>query len=220
MSDWIDLFNGRDLSGWTARGEHEWRVAGGVRLAEDDPKRFAIAAGSGIFVNGERGRTTDIHTVMEHGSCELHVEFCVAKSSNSGVYLMGQYEIQVLDSWGTPNAELTYSSNGAIYPRWVEETKTNYDGHAPRTNASRPPGEWQSFDVLFHAPKFDADGNRSEPARFERLLHNGVLIHEHVDCTGPTRGAWVARDIARGPLRLQGDHGPVAYRNVRLRPLE
>jgi hypothetical protein len=220
MSDWIDLFNGRDLSGWTARAEHEWQVAGGVRLREDEPKLFAIEPGTGIFVNGDRGRTADLHTVMEHGSCELHVEFCVAKSSNSGVYLMGQYEIQVLDSWGTPDSELTHSSNGAIYPRWVEETKTNYDGHAPRANASRPPGEWQSFDVLFHGPKFDENSNRSAPARFERVLHNGVLIHENVVCSGPTRGARVPHCIARGPLRLQGDHGPVAYRNVRLRSID
>src|SRR5262249_56193647 len=124
----------------------------GVGVDGEDAKGFAIEAGTGIFVNGDRGRTADIHTVMEHGSCELHVEFCVAEKSNSGVYLMGQYEIQVLDSWGTPDGELTYSSNGAIYGRWIEETKTSYDGIPPRTNASRPPADWQVFGVPIRAP--------------------------------------------------------------------
>jgi hypothetical protein len=220
MSDWIELFNGRDLEGWTARGEHEWRVASAVRVHPDDPKLFAIEAGTGLMVNGETGRTRDIHTTMEHGCCELHLEFCVPQGSNSGVYLMGQYEIQILDSWGTPDDQVTFATNGGIYARWVDETRTSYDGAAPRVNASRAPGEWQSFEVLFHAPRFDASGAQVARARFERVVHNGVVIHENFECTGPTRGAWSDTDIPRGPLRLQGDHGPVAYRNVRMRPIE
>jgi hypothetical protein len=219
MSDWIELFNGRDLDGWTARRPHAWRVAGEVRLRENDPTALDLMPGTGVLFNGDAGRTVDLHTLREHGSCELHVEFCVPRGSNSGVYLMGQYEIQVLDSWGTPQEELSYASNGGIYGRWIEATKTSYDGGAPLVNASRPPGQWQAFDVLFHAPEFDAAGKKCANARFERVLHNGVLIHEHFECTGPTRGAWSEVDIPRGPLRLQGDHGPVAYRHLRLRPI-
>jgi hypothetical protein len=195
-------------------------VADSVRLDPEDAKRFLITPGAGIMVNGDTGRTIDIHTEMKHGSCELHVEFCVPQRSNSGVYLMGQYEIQVLDSWGTPDSELSPSANGGIYYRWVNETHTQYEGYAPRTNASRPPGEWQTFDIVFHAPQFDASGRKVAKARFERLIHNGVLIHENVECSGPTRGAWSETDIPRGPLRLQGDHGPVAYRNIRIRSLD
>jgi hypothetical protein len=220
MSEWTELFNGRNMDGWTARKEHAWRVAGGVTVDAEEPRRFVIQDGTGIMVNGETGRTVDIHTVMEHGSCELHIEFCVPQKSNSGVYLQGQYEIQVLDSWGTPDSEVTYSSCGGIYGRWIEETKTSYDGKAPNVNASRPPGEWQSFDVIFHAAKFDSSGKKLANARFERVLQNGILIHENFECTGPTRGAWNDADIPLGPLRLQGDHGPVGYRNIRLRPLE
>ena len=220
MSDWIELFNGRDLGGWTAKGEHTWRVAGQVGLRPDDDRLFQIEPGTGVMVNGDNGRTADIRTAAAFGSCELHVEFCVPVKSNSGVYLQGQYEIQVLDSWGTPDAELKYGTCGGIYARWIEETKTPYDGYPPRTNASRRPGEWQSFDVIFHAPRFNSAGRKIANARFERVLHNGILIHEHVECSGPTRGAWNAEDIATGPLRLQGDHGPVAYRNLRLRPLD
>jgi len=219
MGDWIELFNGRDLEGWSARAEHAWRVAGAVRLKEEDAHLFAIEPGTGLMVNGDTGKTVDLHTTFEHGSCELHVEYCVSERSNSGVYLMGQYEIQILDSWGQPDAEVTFGTNGGIYARWVAETKTSYDGAAPRVNASRPPGEWQAFDVLFHAPRFDGAGRKVANARFERVLLNGVLIHEDFECTGPTRGAWNEEDIPTGPLRLQGDHGPVAYRNLRLRLL-
>jgi hypothetical protein len=219
MSDWIELLNGSDLTGWTARGAHEWRMAGAVSVHEDDPQRLVIEPGTGILVNGDTGRTVDLHTEMEHASCELHLEFCVPRGSNSGVYLMGQYEVQILDSWGTPDSELKFGTNGGIYARWVAETQTSYDGNPPLTNASRPPGEWQSFAILFHAPQFDPNGAKTANARFERVVHNGVLIHEDFECTGPTRGAWNDADIPRGPLRLQGDHGPVAFRNIRIRHL-
>jgi hypothetical protein len=219
MSNWIELFNGTDLSGWTARQDHTWAVGAAVALNPVDAKQFVVTPGGGILYNGPTGRTRDLQTVLEHGSCELHVEFCVPEGSNSGVYLMGQYEIQILDSWGTPDSELKFGTNGGIYGRWIEETKTPFEGFAPITNASRAPGEWQCFEIRFHAPRFDAAGRKIANARFERIVHNGTVIHENRECTGPTRGAWSDEDIPRGPLRLQGDHGPVAYRNVRLHPL-
>jgi hypothetical protein len=218
MSDWIELFNGEDLQGWTARGPHDWKTAARVWVDDVNPERLQNVPGTGVMVNGDWGDTVDLHTEREHGSCELHLEFCVARHSNSGVYLQGQYEIQILDSWG--KEELKFSTNGAIYARWVEETKTAYDGYPPRVNASLAPGEWQTLEVRFHAPRFDAAGNKSANARFERVVLNGQVIHEDVECSGPTRGAWNETDIPRGPLRLQGDHGPVAFRNLRLRPLE
>jgi len=220
VSDWTDLFNGKDLEGWTARGPHAWRVAGGVSLRPDNNRLFLVHPGTGIMVNGEDGRTADLYTLLEHGSCELHIEFCIPAGSNSGVYLMGNYEIQILDSWLMPEGELKYSSCGGIYARCIAATRTAYDGHPPRTNAARPPGEWQTYDVLFRAPRFDAAGRKIANACFERVVHNGVVIHEQVECSGPTRGAWSEVDTPRGPLRLQGDHGPVAYRNIRIRPLD
>lgn len=226
VSDWIQLFDGKTLAEWHGRADqggvtaHRWQIVGGVHLKPDNAELLIGEPGNGVMLNGDDGRTSDIHSVLEHGSCELHVEFCVAEKSNSGVYLMGQYEIQVLDSWGTPDAALTAQSCGAIYPRWNDELHANYEGAAPRTNASTAPGTWQTFDVLFHAPRFAASGQKLANARFERLLHNGVVIQENVECSGPTRGAWQPEDIARGPLRLQGDHGPVAFRNIRLRLLE
>jgi hypothetical protein len=226
MGDWIELFDGKTLDGWSARSKPNqekastWRVVGGVRLNPADDQFLIGEPGMGVMLNGDDGRTLDIHSDRQHGDCELHIEFCVGRGSNSGVYMQGQYEIQILDSWGTPEGELSTKSCGAIYPRWVEETKTNYEGRAPSTNAAKAPGEWQSFDVLFRAPKVDASGRKMANARFERVVHNGVVIHEGYECSGPTRGAWRDEDIARGPLRLQGDHGPVAFRNIRMRMLD
>ena len=220
MAEWLELFNGRDLTGWRGRSEpHTWRVVGGVRLAADDPRAFDVEAGTGVLLNSERGRTADIHTELEHGDCELHVEYCVPQGSNSGVYLQGQYEIQVLDSWGTPDTELRYGTNGGIYARHNHPvTGKDYGGHAPRTNASRRPGEWQVLDVRFRAPRFDAAGHKLANACFERVVLNGVLLHENAECELPTGGAWHDQDVPRGPLRFQGDHGPVAFRAIRILP--
>ncbi|HJN14046.1 MAG TPA: DUF1080 domain-containing protein [Armatimonadota bacterium] len=213
---WIQLFGGTSLDGWTVPGEHEWRVAGAVRPTADDPKLFGIEPGEGVFVNGDTGRTKNILTELEHGECELHIEFNVPRGSNSGVYLMGHYEIQVLDSWGVE--EPSYSDCGGIYCEWINEAPVG--GTPPTVNASKPPGEWQSFDAIFRAPRFDADGQKIANAKFEQVRHNGVLIHENVEVGGATRAHMGGAERAKGPLMLQGDHGPVAYRNVQIRLLD
>ncbi len=214
----MELFDGRSLAGWKSRGGHPntWLVARAVSLDAADPKKFAITPGEGILVNGPDGKTCDILTEQEFGDCELHVEFTVSKGSNSGVYLMGRYEIQILDSFGKD--AVTFSDCGGIYARWINNT--NVEGHPPRVNVSRAPGEWQSFDAIFLAPRFDAAGRKVANARFVKVAHNGVVVHENVSLNGPTRAALSETDeVARGPLLLQGDHGPVAFRNLRIRPL-
>ncbi len=213
---WSDLFNGEDLTGWRTNGDHQWLVAGNVSLKADDPTHFAIQAGTGIFVNGEKGRTRDIFTESDHGDCELHIEFVVPEGSNSGVYLMGHYEIQILDSWGVEEPE--YSDCGGIYCQWIDEKAVG--GRPPDVNACRPPGEWQSFDVVFRAPRFDEDGRKIANAKFDTVVHNGRVIHTDVEVGGPTRASMPGPEKPKGPLMLQGDHGPVAYRNVRIRPLD
>ena len=216
--EWQDLFGGRDLSGWrglSEDGSHDWRACGPVSPHPDDAKRFDIQPGSGVLVNGEDGRTANLCTEASFGDCELHIEFVVPEGSNSGVYLMGQYEIQVLDSWGA--TELTYQSCGAIYARWIDEKAVG--GAAPRLNTSRPPGEWQTYDVILRAPRFNEAGEKTANAIFERVVWNGEVVHENVEMDGPTRAAMSGDDVPTGPLMLQGDHGPVAYRNVRVREL-
>jgi hypothetical protein len=209
------LFNGKDLTGWKFRGgegaakRSKWTVTGGLTLDPKTPTHFASPTeGSGILLNGGDGRGVDLLTDLQHGDCELHIEFNVAKNSNSGIYFQGQYEVQILDSHGKKDADLRYGDCGGIY-----------DTAPPRTNASKPPGEWQSFDVVFRAPHFDAAGKKTANARFVRVLHNGTLIHENVEVKRPTTGALGAPERAQGPLLLQGDHGPVAFRNIRIKLL-
>ena len=211
------LFSGADLAGWRQpRGE--WRLAEGVALDAAKPEALTLASGLGMMVNGAGGRTVDLMTEAEFGDVELHVEFCIPKHSNSGIYLQGRYEIQVYDSYGVEKDAYPGIECGGIYPRWINEQ--NVEGHSPKVNASKPPGEWQSFDIVFRAPQFDAKGKKVANARMVRVRHNGQLIHENVELNGPTRSAHWTDEKARGPILLQGDHGPVAYRNLRARRLQ
>jgi hypothetical protein len=206
-------FNGDNLEGWREpRGA--WEVVGRIALNVQDPKRFTFEPGQGVLVNGRSGPTANLVSSFEHGDVEAHVEFCVPKGSNSGVYFQGRYEVQVFDSWGVEKPK--HSDCGGIYERWRDDR--GFEGRPPKVNASRPPGEWQSFDVVFRAPRFDEFGNKTEDARFVSVKHNGVLIHENVPLSGPTRAALhETNEAAYGPLMLQGDHGPVAYRNLIVR---
>jgi hypothetical protein len=205
---------GENLAAWRV-DTGAWLVAGAAAPDPADPTRLKWSAGSGVLVNGPDGKTVDLLSRLEHGDAEVHVEFMVPEGSNSGVYLQGRYEVQVFDSWGVE--EPAFSDCGGIYQRWRDGE--GFEGRPPRENASRPPGEWQSFDIVFHAPRFDAAGRKTANARFVRVVHNGVVVHEDVEVTGPTRAATFEDERPRGPLMLQGDHGPVAYRNVVVRPL-
>lgn len=231
MTAWRDLsakaageaddFWFEDLAGFR-EPTGEWLVAGDVFVDPSDEKRLAWKDGIGVVVNGPQGKTNHLLTKVEHGDVEAHVEFMVPKGSNSGVYFQGRYEIQILDSWGVQ--EPKYGDCGGIYQRWregtgIEDSHRGFEGRAPRVNASREPGKWQSFDVIFRAPRFNAGGKKIANAVFVQVKHNGVIIHENQEVTGPTRAAIFNDEQSLGPIMLQGDHGPVAYRNIRLRPL-
>ena len=218
-ADWVDLMGGADLSAWR-QASGNWETVGVVTSPPRSPRRLVAIPGTGTIYNGREGHTRDLLSKREFGDVEVHVEFMVPRQSNSGIYLMGRYEVQVLDSHGVENSAYPGNQCGGIYPRWLDSR--NVGGHAPRVNASKPAGHWQSFDLVFRAPRFDAAGRKIAHARFEKVVHNGVLIHEDVMVTGPTRAARFAdeaNETLRGPIQLQGDHGPVAYRNLRVRPL-
>ena len=197
-SDAIVLFDGRDLSEWRGKdgGAAAWKVADGA---------MTVVA-----------KTGDIETRREFGDVQLHVEWRTPavvegegqERGNSGVYLMKRYELQVLDSYR--NETYVNGQAGSIYKQYP-----------PLVNASRPPGDWQSYDVIFMAPRFSADGKLERPAVFT-VLQNGVLIQNHVEVKGSTVYIGEPRyeaHSAKAPLLLQ-DHGnPVSYRNIWIREL-
>ena len=213
-ADDIELLEGEDFSAWR-QPVGDWLIVGNVFARPQDEEHLAWKPGSGIAVNGEKGETEHLVTKVEHGDVEAHIEFMVPKGSNSGVYFQGRYEIQVLDSWGVK--EPKFSDCGGIYQRWTDGK--GFEGRPPRVNASKKPGEWQTFDVIFRAPRFDDNGKKIANAKFVKVVHNGIVIHENEELTGPTRAPIFDDEKPLGPLMLQGDHGPVAYRNIRLRTL-
>ena len=218
---WEPLLNGRDLSGWRAcepQAKNDWFTTRAVRFERilGPTELNGRPAPSGVILNGRTGRTANLCTDRTFGDVELYLEFMLAKGSNSGVYLHGLYEIQIFDSWGS-TARMSSSDAGAIYHRWVDEKGVG--GSAPLVNAARRPGDWQSYQVWFRAPRFDAAGVRLEPARFQRVLFNGELVQKDVDAEGPTRAHLSIAEAPQNPLMLQGDHGPVAFRNMYVRPL-
>lgn len=196
-ADAVRLFDGKGLDAFVGRdGPAKWQVRDGA-----------------MEVNG----TGDIETAAEFGDCQLHIEWATPTPpkgdsqarGNSGVFFCGRYEIQILDSF--ENATYADGQAAALY------------GQAPpAVNASLPPGAWQSYDIVFVAPRFGADGSLTAPAR-ATVFHNGVLVHHDRPFLGETAHRAVARYRAHAPkgrIRLQ-DHGdPVRFRNVWVRPLE
>jgi hypothetical protein len=218
---WTSLLNGKDLTGWHGQDPgkpNEWFISPTVffdRLL--GPTRLSGRKGAGErILNGPTGRTVNLVTDEKHGDVELYLEWMVSKGSNSGVYLQGLYEVQVFDSYGSTEP-VKSSDAGGIYHRWIDNKGVG--GSAPRVNVSRPPGHWQSYQIWFRAPRFDASGKKVENAKFLRVLFNGILVQENVEVEGGTRAHMPLAEAATNPLMLQGDHGPVAYRNIYWRPL-
>ena len=199
-SDAIVLFDGKSTKEWEGtRGDKKfrWKLANGAM---------------------ETVRNTGyIQTKKKFGSCQLHIEWATPKvvkhngqrRGNSGVFLMGRYEIQVLDSYD--NKTYPNGQAGAVYKQYI-----------PLVNCCKKPGEWQTYDIIFHRPIFDKNGKCTKPATFT-VLQNGVLIQDHVELKGPT--VYIGKPKYKKhadklPLSLQ-DHGdPVRYRNIWIRELK
>lgn len=193
-----------------------WEMVGSVSTDADNVLAVIPKPGHGVATNA-KGKTNHLITREEFGDVQIHIEFMIPKATNSGVYVHGRYEIQIINSWGRQPAKWDC---GAIYERWAGDYRTGhgYEGRPPRVNASRQPGEWQAYDITFRAPRFDDHGKKTANAMFVKVVHNGIVIHENEEVSGPTREAPFKDEQATGPLVLQGDHGIIAYRNITLTP--
>ena len=221
---WISLPCDAERQSWQGDTQ-EWTLAGDAALAAANPANLITKPGTGVLANllhvPEKTEISNLTSAQLFSDIEVHVEFLLSKGSNAGVKLQGLYEIQLRDTHGKkkPAAD----DSGGIYPR-AEELPTYHtidEGFPPLTNAAKPAGEWQTLDLVFHAPRFDGEGRKTRHAHFAKVEMNGKLIHENVQVRWPTGGAWRLKpEVAEGPLFLQGDHGPIAYRNVRVRPLK
>lgn len=198
-SDAVVLFDGRDASAWVNRdgAPTKWRVENGA---------LVVTPGTGDALSRE-----------SFGDCQIHIEWSPPtpphgegqERGNSGVLIMGRYEIQVLDSYDNP----TYADGqaGAVYGQYP-----------PLVNVSRPPGEWQSYDIVWHRPRFDEDGRVVRPAHVT-VFQNGVLMQDDVELSGPTSHQQrppYEKHADRLPLQLQDHQNPTRFRNIWVRDLE
>jgi hypothetical protein len=180
------------------------------------PKAVTYTPGKGVLLNmNDESKKDNLVTNFEHGDMELELEVMVPKGSNSGIYLQGRYEVQLLDSWGVRNPK--FGDIGGIYRNWETDPGNIYMGKAPLSNAAKAPGLWQKMKISFRAPRFDASGKKIANARFTSVELNGVKIHDNVEVPLPTGGPVEKNEKPTGPLMIQGDHGPVAFRNIRYR---
>ena len=207
-----------DLSAFQKPSKN-WQVVGSVTADLEQKNQLTTQPGTGVLVNlmDRTKKPQDLYTTLEHGDVDLELDYLIAKGSNSGIYLQGRYEVQLLDSWG--DTRVTSGGNAGVYERWDEsqpQGQKGYQGYAPRQNVSRAPGLWQHLKISFQAPRFGADGKKTENAKILRVELNGVVVHENVTMLGPTRGPMSEDEQATGPLRFQGDHGSVAFRNVKI----
>lgn len=203
----------KDFSSFKSQPSN-WSIVSDVNINSSNNTLFNVVKGQGILINQlVDGKGEDLISNFEHNDLELEFEFMLTKNSNSGVYLMGNYELQLADSWG--KSKITFADCGGIYERWDEskpESQKGYEGIKPRENASKAPGLWQKVKLSFSAPEF-VSGKKTTNAVIKYVYLNGALIHENVQLTGVTRGA-LSEERPAGPLRFQGDHGSVAFRNI------
>ncbi len=203
-----------DLSSFNNPGGN-WHIAGDVNADISKSHTMTFTPGVGILVNLPNPTDReDLYTKFKHGDIDIELDCMMAKESNSGIYLQGRYELQLLDSWAVLNPKS--SDIGGIYERYDEtrpQGRQNVDGHAPRQNASKAPGLWQHFKIAFQAPRFEG-GVKVKNARILRVELNGVLVQENIELYAPTAGAVENNEVAEDALRIQGDHGQVAFRNM------
>lgn len=209
----MSLINGHDLSGWKIIGKqtNEWQF-GKAAMNPDQPAKLKVVGPGEELIS--TNRTVNLSSEAVFGDCRVEVEFLVGKhsegndiDSNSGVKMMNIYEVQIFDSYG--KASPSKIDCGAIY----SETP-------PSVNACKPPGEWQKLVIDFRAPRFDATGKKIANAKFVKVTLNGQVVQDNVEIAHGTNVSRNAPEHPTGPIYLQGDHGAVAFRNLKVTPLD
>jgi hypothetical protein len=215
-------FQNLDLNDMSAFREQagNWKIVSDVKMNrlvdvhKDGNGSISISEGKGILINLNNDKMKSaLLTQMEHGDIDLELDFMMPKGSNSGIYLMGRYEIQLYDSWGVTTP--SFSDLGGIYRNWESNPTVKYMGKAPMTNPALAPGLWQKMEISFKAPQFDGSGNKIKNATINFVKINGTIIHENVEIPKFTGGPIVANEVSKGPLMIQGDHGAVAFKNIK-----
>jgi len=219
--DWVVLLGPDGATGFQ-KIPKQLAEAGDVKLAENG-RNLETQPGQGLVVApGKRGWGKNLVSEQKFGDCRVHLEFMIGGRSNSGVKLQRRYEIQLYDSHGREDP--TARDCGGIYPHWKPgRGRLNYldEGVPPKVNAAKPAGQWQTLDVVFRAPRFNAQGEKTANARLESVVLNGQTIHEDVELESPTGiTPHPLGEAPRDALLLQADHGPVAFRNVKVLPLD
>ncbi|GAA4278343.1 3-keto-disaccharide hydrolase [Aquimarina mytili] len=199
-SDAIVLFDGSSLDAWVSAKDSV--SPAGWTINED--KTMTVKPGTG-----------DIQTKQDFGSIQLHLEWSAPDRiegegqgrGNSGVFFQNKYEVQILDSYQNK----TYANGQAT---------SIYKQHIPLVNATKAPDQWQTYDIIFHAPEFDNEGNKTKSG-FITVIHNGVLVQDHVEILGSTEYIGPPKNEAhdKGPIKLQDHSNPVEYRNIWVREL-
>jgi hypothetical protein len=207
----VKPFNGKDLSGWKLKGNADnskWKV-GVAKLNAENERQLTVSAAPSAdkaeLINDKQGGGgVDIYTEEKFGDCTISLELMVPKGSNSGVYVAGEYEVQILDSFGKSDEQIGPGDIGGLY-----------GAAKPSKNAAKAPGEWQTLVIDFQAPKFEGD-KKVANAKFVKVVLNGVTIHENVEMKGPTPSGVTGKEAPTGPVMFQGDHGPVALRKIEI----
>lgn len=219
--EWVNLIDSAGPVGLAALTDR-LVLCGDVR-AEGGSRRLLASPGEGVVavLTGSASKNApDLLSKQSFGDCVVEAEFLIGKNSNAGVKLQEKYEVQIYDSHG--KAKPTGRDCGGVYPRWVPAIgglRYISKGSPPLVNAAKPAGEWQTLRIEFRAPRFDAEGKKTENARFVSVELNGQKVQRDFELTAPTGNAkQPLPEAAAAPLLLQVNHGPVAFRNVRILP--